>query len=208
MYARRGKRIVDLVVAGFLLVLLSPVMLVVAGLVRWRLGSPVLFRQVRPGRDGRLFTILKFRTMRETTRDAARGGVPLPDEERMTTLGRRLRAASLDEIPELWNVVRGDMSLVGPRPLLVEYLSQYSPRQARRHEVRPGITGHAQVSGRNTLPWAERFDLDVWYVDNVSFRVDARILVRTVLAVLRSDGVQVPSTANREAIADPSGPES
>ena len=202
MYVQGGKRVMDVITAGVLLIVLSPVMAAVAVLVRKKLGAPVLYRQVRPGRGGCLFTIVKFRTMTSAT---AEDGRLLPDEERLTTLGRRLRAASLDELPELWNVLRGDMSLVGPRPLLVEYLERYSPRQARRHEVRPGVTGWAQVSGRNTVPWAQRFDLDVWYVDHVTLGLDLRILARTVLAVLRSDGVQAPSSRTREAIGDAGG---
>jgi len=199
VYARFGKRWLDVAVAASLLGVLSPVLAIVAAVVRWRLGSPVLFTQVRPGLHGRLFTIRKFRTMTDATRD----GVPLPDEERLTGLGRRLRATSLDELPELWNVLRGDMSLVGPRPLLVAYLEQYSPRQAHRHDVRPGITGWAQVNGRNAVTWPARFDLDLWYVTNVSLWVDLQILARTVGSVLRRDGVQEPGSATRETITDP-----
>jgi sugar transferase EpsL len=178
------KRAFDLAGASVLLVVLSPVVAVVALLVRVSLGAPVLFRQTRPGKDARLFELLKFRTMRAETSEA---GGSQGDAERLTPLGRVLRSLSLDELPELWNVVRGDMSLVGPRPLLPDYVPRYSPEQARRHEVRPGITGWAQVNGRNALTWEERFRLDVWYVDNVSLLLDLRILFRTLLTVLRRD---------------------
>ncbi len=186
------KRLIDVVVAGAGLVVLSPVLAVVGVLVRRRLGSPVLFRQTRPGLHGRPFTMLKFRTMTDA-RDA--GGALLPDAERLPPFGQFLRSTSLDELPELWNVLRGDMSLVGPRPLLTRYLPLYSARQARRHEVRPGITGLAQVSGRNTLGWDERFELDVWYVENRSLALDLRILSRTIARVVRRDGVSAEGHA-------------
>jgi sugar transferase EpsL len=181
-----GKRVFDVAVATALLVLLSPLLLIVAALVRVRLGAPLLFRQTRPGRAGRPFTLLKFRTMTDE-RDAT--GVLLPDEARLTPLGRFLRRTSLDELPELVNVVRGDMSLVGPRPLLMEYLPRYTTEQWRRHEVRPGITGWAQVNGRNALTWDEKFALDVWYVDHRSFRLDLDILTRTARTVIGGRGV-------------------
>jgi lipopolysaccharide/colanic/teichoic acid biosynthesis glycosyltransferase len=189
------KRIVDVLVALAALLVLAPLLLALALAVRLSLGTPVLFRQARPGRGGRPFVILKFRTMREA-RDAA--GVPLPDAERLTALGRFLRATSLDELPELVNVLRGDMSLVGPRPLLTEYLPLYSPEQARRHEVRPGVTGWAQVNGRNAISWEEKFDLDVWYVDNRSFLLDLRILVLTVARVLGRAGVNQEGQATMQ----------
>lgn len=180
------KRALDVAAALVLCVLLAPVILIVALLVRVRLGRPVLFRQERSGLGGRPFEMLKFRTMLDgRTAD----GAELPDAERLTPFGRGLRATSLDELPELWNVLRGDMSLVGPRPLLMEYLPLYSPRQARRHEVRPGITGHAQVNGRNTVGWDERLEMDVWYVDHRSLALDLRILVKTVANVLRRRGI-------------------
>ncbi len=184
--SRPGKRIFDVACAAVGLVLLSPVVATVAGAVRWRLGSPVLFRQVRPGLHGEPFELVKFRTMTD-----ARGpdGELLPDAERLPAFGAFLRSTSLDELPELWNVVRGDMSFVGPRPLLTEYLDHYSPEQARRHEVRPGITGWAQVNGRNALTWRERLAMDVWYVDHQSWRLDLRILARTVVSVVRRDGI-------------------
>ena len=180
------KRFVDFFGALGALMLFSPVLLAVAALIRIKLGAPVLFPQPRPGRNGRVFILWKFRTMTSAS-DAT--GKPLPDAERMTDLGRFLRASSLDELPEFWNILRGDMSLVGPRPLLVEYLGRYSPEQARRHEVRPGLTGWAQVNGRNATTWDERLRLDVWYVDHHSAWLDLRILWRTVTIVLRREGV-------------------
>ncbi len=178
-----AKRALDVAVSAVLLVVTAPVAGVVALLVRTRLGSPVLFRQPRPGQDGRIFTLLKFRTMLEPTPGRE------SDEERMTPLGRRLRSSSLDELPSLINVLRGDMSLVGPRPLLVSYLERYSPEQARRHEVRPGVTGLAQVSGRNAVAWDERLRLDVEYVDRRSMLLDLKILAATVLPVVRRHGI-------------------
>jgi lipopolysaccharide/colanic/teichoic acid biosynthesis glycosyltransferase len=186
------KRAFDLLVAGGLLVVLSPVLASVALLVLLVDGSPVVFRQTRPGRGGRPFTILKFRTM-TGQRDA--NGDLLPDEARLTTVGRLLRRTSLDELPELLNVVRGDMSLVGPRPLLVEYLPRYTPEQRRRHDVRPGITGWAQVNGRNALSWDDKLALDVWYVDHRTLRLDIEILGRTVRQVLAGRGVSAPGHA-------------
>ncbi|MBA2777340.1 sugar transferase [Billgrantia kenyensis] len=180
------KRLLDFLISLVILVLLSPLMLGVAVLVRLKLGSPILFRQTRPGLGGRPFEMIKFRTMRDAY-DA--DGKPLPNAERMTRFGRVLRATSLDELPELWNVLKGDMSLVGPRPLLMEYLPLYSPYQARRHEVRPGVTGWAQVNGRNTLTWEEKFELDVWYVDNRSVWLDLGILFLTVKKVAVREGI-------------------
>ncbi|MGE4292205.1 MAG: sugar transferase [Desulfovibrio sp.] len=186
------KRLLDLSASLAALALLWPVMLAVALLVRARLGRGVLFRQVRPGLHGKPFTMYKFRTMREAT---GPNGQPLPDCERLTPLGRFLRSTSLDELPELYNVLRGDMSLVGPRPLLMQYLRRYTPEQARRMEVRPGITGWAQVRGRNALSWEERFSLDVWYVDHHSLRLDLKILLLTVASVARREGVCQPGHA-------------
>lgn len=186
------KRALDLLGAALGLCVFALPMLLIAACVRLRLGSPVLFRQTRPGLQGRLFVIYKFRTMRET-RDAE--GNLLGDDERLTRLGRFLRATSLDELPELFNVLKGDMSLVGPRPLLLEYLERYTPEQRRRHEVRPGITGWAQVKGRNELSWEERFALDVWYVDHRSLRLDLVILLLTAGKVLRREGVRAPGHA-------------
>lgn len=180
------KRVVDCVIASILLVLLSPVVALVAILVAWRLGRPVLFRQLRPGLGGRPFELLKFRTMSDA-RDAH--GELLPDAQRLTAFGRFLRKVSLDELPTLWNVARGDMSLVGPRPLLMQYLERYSEEQARRHEMRPGVTGWAQVHGRNAISWDEKFAHDVWYVDHASFFLDLRILIKTIWVVFRRQGV-------------------
>jgi Sugar transferases involved in lipopolysaccharide synthesis len=175
------------IVASFIgLVLLSPVIVITAWQIKRKLGSPVLFRQTRPGVNGVPFEMIKFRTMR----DALDGdGNPLPDAERMTTFGSFLRSTSLDELPELLNVLKGDMSLVGPRPLLMEYLPLYSAEQYRRHEVRPGVTGWAQINGRNALSWKDKFALDVWYVDNQSFLLDVKIIFRTVRKVLVRDGI-------------------
>jgi lipopolysaccharide/colanic/teichoic acid biosynthesis glycosyltransferase len=191
LYAGFGKRSLDLVVALIAMVALLPLFALTALLVRLRMGSPVLFRQSRPGRNGVPFTLFKFRSMR-----AAEGAAsPDGDEKRLTAWGRFLRRTSLDELPELWNVVRGDMSLVGPRPLLLEYLDRYTPQQARRHEVRPGITGWAQVNGRNLLSWEDKFALDVWYVDHVGLGLDLRILAMTLLTVLRREAISAEGHA-------------
>ncbi|MDQ1433028.1 MAG: hypothetical protein QOF40_3630 [Actinomycetota bacterium] len=189
------KRVLDLIGASVALVVLSPLLAVIAVAVRVRMGSPVLFRQERPGRGGHPFLMTKFRTM--TDRRGPDGEL-LPDAERLTGFGRFLRRTSIDELPELLNVVRGDMSLVGPRPLLMEYLPLYSAEQARRHEVRPGITGWAQVNGRNAVSWGEKFALDVWYVDHRSTRLDLEILGRTVSQVFSGDGVSAPGHATME----------
>ncbi|KZZ48355.1 sugar transferase [Oleiphilus sp. HI0118] len=180
------KRTLDVLLAAFALVILCPVILVTAILVSIGLGRPVLFRQTRPGLNGQPFEMIKFRTMRDAE---DKNGNQLPDEQRLTKLGQFLRAASLDELPELWNVLKGDMSLVGPRPLLMEYLPLYSDEQRRRHEVRPGVTGWAQVNGRNAISWDEKFKLDVWYVDNQSFWLDIKILLLTVFKVFKRDGI-------------------
>lgn len=180
------KRCFDVLVSAASLLLLSPLMLLLAAFVQATLGSPVLFRQTRPGLRGKPFNLVKFRTMSEA-RDAA--GNLLPDAERLTRLGRFLRSTSLDEFPEFWNVLKGEMSLVGPRPLLMEYLNLYSKRQRRRHEVKPGITGWAQINGRNAVDWPERLEMDVWYVENQSFWLDLKILFLTVWIVVRRDGI-------------------
>jgi lipopolysaccharide/colanic/teichoic acid biosynthesis glycosyltransferase len=184
-----GKRLFDLTIAALALAVLALPMLVLAFAVWARLGRPVLFIQPRAGLHGRPFNLVKFRSMREAVDPE---GNPLPDEERLTRFGRFLRASSLDELPELWNVFKGDMSLVGPRPLLMEYLPLYTPEQMRRHEVRPGITGWAQVRGRNALSWEERFRLDVWYVDNKTFAMDLKILCLTLCRVVVQDGIAHP----------------
>lgn len=190
------KRALDLIGALVGLIVCSPVMLAVGLLVRWSMGPPVLFRQVRPGLDGKIFGIYKFRTM-ANLRDEQ--GDLLPDANRLTPVGAFLRALSLDELPELLNVIRGDMSLVGPRPLLVEYLDRYTPEQRRRHEMRPGITGWSQVKGRNALSWEERFALDVWYVDHWNLWLDTKILWLTVGKVLRREGIHASGHATMPA---------
>lgn len=186
------KRLFDIVASVLGLLVLSPVIIIVAWQIRKKLGSPVLFRQVRPGKDGKPFEMVKFRTMRDAT-DA--NGNPLPDSERLTPFGQMLRSTSLDELPELWNVLKGDMSLVGPRPLLMEYLPLYSAEQYRRHEVRPGVTGWAQINGRNALSWEDKFRLDVWYVDNQSLWLDLKILLLTVKKVVVRDGISADGEA-------------
>ncbi len=194
-YRNAGKRLCDTVFAALGLIVLSPVMAILALAVRLTLGSPIFFRQQRCGLKGKLFTLNKFRTMTDS-RDSE--GKLLPDAERLTRLGRLLRSTSLDELPELWNVVLGDMSLVGPRPLLVDYLGRYTGEQARRHEVRPGITGWAQVNGRNAISWEEKFKLDVWYVDNVCLSLDLRILAVTAWKILKREGITQPGQATAE----------
>lgn len=186
------KRMLDLFFALFVLILMFPLLFLTTLLIKFNFGSPVFFRQTRPGLHGRPFQMIKFRTMTDA-RDAA--GNLLSDAERLTRFGRFLRAASLDELPELWNVLRGDMSLVGPRPLLMEYLPLYTPEQGRRHEVRPGITGWAQVNGRNALSWEQKFQLDVWYVDHWSVWLDIKILFFTVKKVLLRDGISAKGDA-------------
>ena len=186
------KRFFDILGAVLGLLILLPIIVTLAWQVRRKLGSPVLFRQTRPGLHGKPFQLIKFRTMRNAI---GLDGRPLPDSERMTSFGSFLRSASLDELPELWNVLKGDMSLVGPRPLLMEYLPLYSLKQARRHEVRPGVTGWAQVNGRNALSWEEKFRLDVWYVDNHSFWLDLKILFMTVRKVVVREGISATGDA-------------
>jgi sugar transferase EpsL len=187
-----AKRLIDVGAAISVLVIGAPVIAATAALVYADVGRPVLFRQARPGLGGRIFELVKFRTMKDAV-DAT--GRPLPDDERLTAIGRFLRATSLDELPQMINVLRGEMSLVGPRPLLVEYLPRYSPQQARRHEVKPGITGLAQVEGRNGLTWPEKFKLDVYYVDHQSLALDLKILARTIAAVIRRDGIRAAGGA-------------
>jgi sugar transferase EpsL len=188
----REKRLVDLTLIALAAPVWIPLVAIIGALVRFRLGSPVFFVQARPGRDEKVFRLIKLRTMTDA-RD--RSGALLPDEERLTSFGRLLRSTSLDELPELWNVLRGDMSLVGPRPLLTRYLPLYSERHRRRHEVRPGITGLAQVSGRNAITWAQKLDLDIEYVERCSFALDVRILWRTLLSVLRREGISAEGVA-------------
>ena len=186
------KRLIDFCIATITLVLLSPLILGIAALVWLAMGRPVFFKQLRGGYRGKPFTLFKFRTMREN-RDAQ--GRLLPDSQRLSKLGNSLRQLSLDELPQFWNVWKGEMSLVGPRPLLVDYLPRYSPEQARRHEVKPGVTGWAQVNGRNALSWNERFELDVWYVDNWSLGLDARIFWKTIRKVFHREGISLDGHA-------------
>ncbi len=187
-----AKRLLDFVVAALGLIVLSPIFIGIAVGLRLATGGPILFTQQRPGLAGKPFRLVKFRTMRDAS-DAS--GRPLPDGARITAIGRVLRSTSLDELPELWNVLRGEMSLVGPRPLLMQYLDRYTPEQARRHEVRPGITGLAQVSGRNALDWSAKFALDVWYVDHRSLSLDLRILWDTIRIVVRREGISTAGEA-------------
>ncbi|WP_109077235.1 sugar transferase [Aggregatibacter kilianii] len=186
------KRIFDIVVSALALLVLSPVYFLVAYKVKKNLGSPVLFKQTRPGLHGKPFEMIKFRTMKDAV-DAE--GNPLPDADRLTPFGKMLRATSLDELPELWNVLKGEMSLVGPRPLLMEYLPLYNEKQAKRHDVKPGITGYAQVNGRNAISWEQKFELDTWYVENQSFWLDLKILFKTVQKVIAKDDINAVNDA-------------
>ncbi|WP_314186261.1 sugar transferase [Aggregatibacter kilianii] len=186
------KRLFDILVSLFVLTFFSPIYLFLAYKVKKNLGSPVLFKQVRPGLHGKPFEMVKFRTMKDAV-DAQ--GNPLPDAERLTEFGKMLRATSLDELPEFWNVLKGEMSLVGPRPLLMEYLPLYNERQAKRHEVKPGITGYAQVNGRNAISWEQKFELDTWYVENRSFGLDIKILFKTVWKVVAKDDINAVNDA-------------
>lgn len=188
MYAKYIKRILDFILSLIALIVLSPVLLVVAILVRIKLGSPIIFKQQRPGKDERIFTLYKFRTMTDKKDE---NGNLLPDSERLTKFGKMLRSTSLDELPELVNILKGDMSIVGPRPLLVKYLPYYTEEERHRHDVRPGLTGLAQVSGRNTISWKEKFDKDIEYVNNISFFNDCSVIIKTVIAVFKHDGVKL-----------------
>ena len=186
------KRLLDIIIASIALILLSPLYVFVAYKVKKNLGSPVLFRQIRPGLHGQPFEMIKFRTMKNALDEH---GNPLPDSERLTPFGKMLRATSLDEMPELWNVIKGDMSVVGPRPLLMEYLPLYNTEQAKRQNVRPGMTGHAQVNGRNAISWEEKFKLDTWYVENQSTLLDFKIMLKTVKKVLAKDDISAEGEA-------------
>ncbi len=195
MYIRFGKRFVDFFISGLVFVVLTPVLLIVSIIILFKLGPPILFRQQRPGLRGKPFTIYKFRTM--TGARNAQGNL-LPDAKRLTPLSRFLRSTSLDELPEVFNVLRGDMSLVGPRPLLMRYLDRYTPEQMRRHEVKPGITGWAQVNGRNAITWEQKFALDVWYVDNWSLWLDLKIIALTIWKILIREGISQPGQATAQ----------
>lgn len=195
IYEKYVKRSLDFFIAVWGAVLLSPVILVVAFLVRTRLGSPVIFRQQRPGKDEKIFYLYKFRTM---TDERDQEGNLLPDEERLTSFGKKLRSTSLDELPELINIIKGDMSIVGPRPLLVRYLPLYNAEQKRRHEVRPGMTGYAQINGRNAISWEEKFEKDVWYVDHISLWTDIKIIAKTFYVVIRHRDISSENSATME----------
>lgn len=186
MYKSFFKRVFDIVASGVALVILSPVLLYTAYLVKTRLGSPVLFTQERPGKDGKIFKMYKFRSM---TDERDENGELLPNEKRITPFGKRLRATSLDELPELINILKGDMSVVGPRPLLVEYLKYYSKQQMHRHDILPGLTGWAQINGRNNITWTQKFEYDLWYVENMSFALDMKIIYQTVMKVVKKDDI-------------------
>lgn len=195
LYRAAGKRLLDLAIAGPVLLLLSPLMAILAILVARDVGRPVFFRQQRPGLRGRPFLLFKFRTMRDT---GATAGNLLPDADRLTRFGSFLRSTSLDELPELLNVLKGEMSLVGPRPLLMQYLGRYTTEQMRRHEVRPGMTGWAQINGRNAIDWEQKFMLDVWYVDHVSFRLDITICLLTAIRIVKRHGINEPGQATAQ----------
>ncbi len=196
MYQRYIKRLLDILISLCALIVLSPILLVVAVLVRIKLGSPVIFHQERPGYHEKIFNLCKFRSM---TDERGENGEFLPDEVRLTKFGKALRATSLDELPELWNILKGDMSLIGPRPLLVKYLPLYNDFQRQRHNVKPGLTGWAQVNGRNAISWGQRFELDVYYVNNISFLLDLKILFQTVAVVFRHSGINSATDATMEA---------
>lgn len=198
------KRILDIISSLLAIIILSPLLAVTAVLVKTKLGSPVLFKQERPGKDEKIFTLMKFRTM---TDERDENGELLPDEVRLTKFGKFLRSTSIDELPELFNILKGDMSVIGPRPLLVEYIPRYNEHQHRRHEVRPGLSGWAQVNGRNTVSWEDKFDMDVHYVDNYSFAMDVKILFMTVLNVLKKEGISSETSATMEAFMGTPGRE-
>ncbi|MBQ4482165.1 MAG: sugar transferase [Lachnospiraceae bacterium] len=195
MYRKFFKRILDIIISFSAIVILSPVLLVLAILVRVKLGSPVIFRQQRPGLNGKIFGLMKFRTM---TDERDENGELLPDEVRLTSFGKKLRSTSLDELPEFFNILKGEMSFVGPRPLLVQYLPLYNEEQAHRHDVLPGLTGWAQVNGRNAISWEKKFEYDVWYTRNISFLLDLKIVFMTVAAVIKRDGISSGTAATME----------
>lgn len=192
-YQKYGKRFLDIIISLSAIIILSPVLLILFILVRSKLGSPAIFIQERPGKDEKIFKMYKFRSM---TNERDENGNPLPDDKRLTSFGRKLRSTSLDELPELFNILKGDMSIVGPRPLLVKYLPLYNERQKRRHEVKPGLTGYAQIHGRNNIIWKKRFELDVYYVDNITFFGDFKILILTIFIVFKREGINSSYTSN------------
>ncbi len=194
-YRNYGKRLCDIVLSGLAMIVLAPVLIILGILILVKLGHPIIFTQRRPGLNGEIFTLKKFRTM---TDQRGADGELLPDAERLTSFGAFLRSTSLDELPELWNIFVGDMSIVGPRPLLPAYLPLYNDRQKKRHDVRPGLTGYAQVNGRNNLDWPERFELDVWYVENVSFWLDVKIIYQTAIKVLKREDINSDTSATME----------
>lgn len=195
IYEKYIKRVLDIVLSAAALVVLSPLLIVTAYLVKTKLGSPVLFTQERPGKNGKIFKLYKFRTMTNATDE---NGNLLPDDIRLTAFGKTLRSTSIDELPELINILKGDMSIVGPRPLLVRYLERYNEHQARRHEVKPGLTGNAQANGRNAISWEDRFNLDVAYVDNISFVTDVKIILQTIVAVIKRSGISSKTNVTME----------
>lgn len=195
MYARYIKRLLDFILSLIAIIILSPVLLIVALLVRTKLGSPVIFKQQRPGKDEKIFTLYKFRTM---TDEKDEEGNLLPDDNRLTKFGKLLRSTSLDELPELFNILKGDMAIVGPRPLLVRYLPLYNDEQKHRHDVRPGFTGYAQVNGRNALSWEDKFKLDVEYVNSISFLLDVKVILKTIKVVLFREGISSETSATME----------
>lgn len=192
-YQKYGKRFLDIIISLFAIIILSPILITLFILVRAKLGSPAIFTQERPGKDEKIFKMYKFRSMTDERDDA---GKLLPDDQRLTSFGKKLRSTSLDELPELFNILKGDMSIVGPRPLLVKYLPLYNERQKRRHEVKPGLTGYAQIHGRNNILWKKRFELDVYYVDNITFFGDFKILILTIFTVFKREGINSSYTSN------------
>lgn len=198
-YRFYGKRILDIIGSFFGLIILSPVFVIVAILVRIKLGSPIIFKQERPGKDEQIFTMYKFRTMIDETNT---NGVTLPDSDRLTDFGRILRSTSLDELPELWNILKGEMSLIGPRPLLIEYLPLYTKAEKKRHDVRPGLTGLSQISGRNATEWNERLRQDQYYVENLSFYLDLKILIQTFRVIVLREGISSPTSETKETLTE------